>query len=104
MSPAPKNSSAFGVCGGDLRHHLGGGIRQLHGYIHPEPLPDPYVRDLHKLGFNHVCFAVDNIEAEVAKLTERGFKTRSEIMDFHSRSLVFIEGPEGVTIELAQWV
>jgi hypothetical protein len=24
-------------------------------------------------------------------------------MDFHSRKLVFIEGPEGVTIELSQW-
>jgi catechol 2,3-dioxygenase-like lactoylglutathione lyase family enzyme len=77
---------------------------QLLRYLHPEPLPDPYVRELHKLGFNHICFAVDNIEAEVAKLRARGFKTRNEIMDFHSRRLVFIEGPEGVTIELAQWV
>jgi hypothetical protein len=24
-------------------------------------------------------------------------------MDFHSRKLVFIDGPEGVTIELSQW-
>ncbi len=77
---------------------------QLLRYLHPKPLPDPYVRDLHKLGFNHVCFAVDNIEAEVAKIRAGGFKTRNEIMDFHSRRLVFIEGPEGVTIELAQWV
>ncbi len=71
--------------------------------LHPKPLPDPLIRDLHKLGFNHVCFAVDNIEVEVAKLRAHGFQTRNEIMDFHSRRLVFIEGPEGVTIELAQW-
>jgi catechol 2,3-dioxygenase-like lactoylglutathione lyase family enzyme len=77
---------------------------QLLRYLHPKPLPDPLIRDLHKLGFNHVCFAVDNIEAEVAKLRAHGFQTRNEIMDFHSRRLVFIEGPEGVTIELAQWV
>ncbi len=77
---------------------------QLLRYLYPEPLADPHIRDLHKLGFNHVCFAVDDIEAEVAKLTAHGFKTRNEIMDFHSRRLVFIEGPEGVTIELAQWV
>jgi catechol 2,3-dioxygenase-like lactoylglutathione lyase family enzyme len=77
---------------------------QLLRYLHPEPLPDPLVRDLHKLGFNHVCFAVDDIEVEVAKLRARGFETRNEIMDFHSRRLVFIEGPEGVTIELAHWV
>ena len=34
---------------------------------------------------------------------KRGFKTRNEIVDFHSRKLVFIEGPEGVTVELAEW-
>jgi len=24
-------------------------------------------------------------------------------MDFHSRKLVFLNGPEGITIELAEW-
>jgi catechol 2,3-dioxygenase-like lactoylglutathione lyase family enzyme len=76
---------------------------QLLRYRHPEPLPDPHIRDLHKLGMNHICFAVDDIDAEVAKLRTNGFKTRNEIMDFHSRKLVFIEGPEGVTVELSQW-
>jgi catechol 2,3-dioxygenase-like lactoylglutathione lyase family enzyme len=76
---------------------------QLLRYRHPQALPDPNIGDLHKLGFNHVCFAVDDIEAEVAKLRANGFQTRNEIMDFHSRKLVFIEGPEGVTIELSQW-
>jgi len=66
-------------------------------------LPDPHIRDLYKVGMNHICFAVENIEAEVAKLRANGFKTRNEIMDFHSRKLVFIDGPEGVTIELSQW-
>ena len=76
---------------------------QLLRYQTPEPLPDPHIRDLHKLGMNHICFAVDDIEAEVAKLRTNGFKTRNEIMDFHSRKLVFIEGPEGVTVEFSQW-
>ena len=77
-------------------------IQLLH-YRHPDPLPDPHIRDLHKLGMNHICFTVDDIEAEVDKLKSHGFTTRNEIMDFHSRKLVFIEGPEGVTIELSQW-
>ena len=76
---------------------------QLLRYRQPEPLPDPHIRDLNKLGMNHICFAVENIEAEVAKLRANGFKTRNEIKDFHSRKLVFIDGPEGVTIELSQW-
>ena len=76
---------------------------QLLRYRHPDPLPDPHIRDLHKLGMNHICFAVDDIEAEIARLRANGFSTRNEVMDFHSRKLVFIEGPEGVTIELSQW-
>ena len=76
---------------------------QLLRYLHPEPLRDPNIRDLHKLGMNHVCFAVEDVEAEVAKLAKNGFKARNEIMDFHSRKLVFIDGPEGVTVELSQW-
>jgi catechol 2,3-dioxygenase-like lactoylglutathione lyase family enzyme len=76
---------------------------QLLRYRHPDPLPDPNIRDLHKLGMNHICFAVDDIESEVAKLKAKGFTTRNQIMDFHSRKLVFIEGPEGVTVELSQW-
>jgi catechol 2,3-dioxygenase-like lactoylglutathione lyase family enzyme len=76
---------------------------QLLRYRHPDPLPDPNIRDLHKLGMNHICFAVDDIEAEVSKLKSQGFTTRNDIMDFHSRKLVFVEGPEGVTIELSQW-
>jgi catechol 2,3-dioxygenase-like lactoylglutathione lyase family enzyme len=76
---------------------------QLLRYRHPDPLLDPHIRDLHKLGMNHVCFAVDDIEAEVAKFRAGGFATRNEIMDFHSRKLVFLDGPEGVTVELSQW-
>ena len=76
---------------------------QLLKYQHPEPLPDADIRDLHKVGMNHVCFAVDDLEQEVARLKARGFSTRNEILDFHSRKLVFIDGPEGVTVELAEW-
>jgi catechol 2,3-dioxygenase-like lactoylglutathione lyase family enzyme len=76
---------------------------QLLRYHHPAPLPDPHIRDLNKLGMNHICFAVDDIEAEVARVRASGFRTRNEVMDFHSRKLIFVEGPEGVTVELSQW-
>jgi len=76
---------------------------QLLRYQHPYPLQDAHIRDLHKIGMNHICFAVDDVEEEVAKLKASGFKTRNAIMDFHARKLVFIDGPEGVTVELAEW-
>jgi catechol 2,3-dioxygenase-like lactoylglutathione lyase family enzyme len=74
---------------------------QLLRYL--RPLLDPHIGDLHRLGMNHVCFAVDDIETEVAKFRAGGFATRNEIMDFHSRKLGFLDGPEGVTVELSQW-
>jgi len=53
-----------------------------------------------QVGMNHICFAVDDVEEEKVAC---GFKTRNAIMDFHARKLVFIDGPEGVTVELAEW-
>jgi catechol 2,3-dioxygenase-like lactoylglutathione lyase family enzyme len=76
---------------------------QLLKYRHPDPLPDPAIANLTKLGFNHICFAVDDLEAEVARLKDNGVKLRNEVMEFHSRKLVFLFGPEGVTVELAEW-
>ena len=55
------------------------------------------------MGFNHVCFVVDDIEAEVARLRAHGIAMRNELMDFHSRKLIFVKGPEGITVELSQW-
>jgi len=76
---------------------------QLLKYHHPDPLPDPAIRNLTKLGFNHVCFAVDDLEAEVARLKAKGVRLRNEIMEFRKRKLVFLSGPEGITVELAEW-
>jgi catechol 2,3-dioxygenase-like lactoylglutathione lyase family enzyme len=77
-------------------------IQLLH-YRHPEPIADPHIGDLHEIGFNHVCFATDDLDADIRKIRENGFETRSEILDFHARRLVFLDGPEGVVVELSEW-
>lgn len=76
---------------------------QLLKYRHPDPILDPNVTNLAKLGFNHICFAVEDVDAEVAKLRAAGIETRSPILSFHARKLVFLSGPEGITVELAEW-
>lgn len=76
---------------------------QLLHYRQPAAIADPHIRDLHKIGLNHVCFAVDDIHAIVATMKANGYRTRNEIMEFHERKLVFLVGPAGVTIELSQW-
>ena len=77
-------------------------IQLLH-YRQPAAVADPQIRDLHKIGLNHVCFAVDDIRAVVAAMKANGYRTRNEIMEFHERKLVFLVGPAGVTIELSEW-
>lgn len=76
---------------------------QLVRYHHPDAVTDPEIRNLAKVGFNHVCFAVDDVKALVERIRAAGFKTRGDILNYHSRKLVFLDGPEGVTVELAQW-
>ncbi len=76
---------------------------QLLRYRRPDPLPDPNVERLERIGFNHVCFAVDDLEAEVARLRAHGVQMRNEVLDFHARKLVFLKGPEGITVELSEW-
>ena len=76
---------------------------QLLKYRHPDSLRDPAIGNLTKLGFNHICFAVEDLEATVAKVKANGVQLRNDVMNFHSRKLVFLSGPEGITVELAEW-
>jgi catechol 2,3-dioxygenase-like lactoylglutathione lyase family enzyme len=76
---------------------------QLLKYHHPEAAPDPQISNLSKIGFNHVCFAVDDMDAALASLKTHGIEPKTEILDFHDRKLVFLLGPEGITLELSQW-
>lgn len=76
---------------------------QLLHYRRPAAVPDPNIDRLDRLGFNHVCFAVDNLDAEIARLKAAGVELRNRVMDFHDRKLVFLRGPEDITVELAEW-
>jgi catechol 2,3-dioxygenase-like lactoylglutathione lyase family enzyme len=70
----------------------------------PPPGTDPGVHptNLRKLGFNHLAFRVDDIEAATAHLVANGVTMLSDEMDYISRKLRLFEGPEGITFELVQ--
>src|SRR6476661_1322734 len=56
-------------------------------------------------GIRHIAFAVDDIEAIVAKLKEKGTQTFGEIYDYEGMyKLVYVHGPEGIILELAQQI
>lgn len=55
------------------------------------------------LGIRHICFAVEDIEAIVAKLKEKGMEIFSEIQQYEeSYKLCYVRGPEGIILELAE--
>jgi len=70
----------------------------------PTPGTDPgaHPTNLRQLGFNHLAFRVDDIEATSAHLVANGVTVLSDEMDYISRKLRLFEGPEGITIELVQ--
>jgi catechol 2,3-dioxygenase-like lactoylglutathione lyase family enzyme len=76
---------------------------QLLRFHHPRLLDNPNEPNLARLGLNHVCFAVDDLDAALGRLQAGGVRTRNSIMEFHDRRLVFLVGPGSVTIELAEW-
>ena len=76
---------------------------QLLRYRRPEAYPGNDPTRLDALGYNHVCFAVDDVDAELARLAAHGITPQSGVLDFHDRKLVFLTGPEGITVELAEW-
>jgi catechol 2,3-dioxygenase-like lactoylglutathione lyase family enzyme len=72
----------------------------------PVPGADPgeHPTNLRRRGYNHLAFRVDDIAATTAHLEANGVKMLSEELDYISRRLRFFEGPEGITLELVEWV
>jgi catechol 2,3-dioxygenase-like lactoylglutathione lyase family enzyme len=54
-------------------------------------------------GIQHIAFAVENIEAIVAKLKKNGTEFFSEIQNYENKyKLCLCRGPEGIILELAE--
>jgi len=72
----------------------------------PTPGEDPgeHPTNLRRRGYNHLALRVDDIAAATAHLEAGGVTMLSEEMDYISRRLRFFEGPEGITLELVEWV
>jgi catechol 2,3-dioxygenase-like lactoylglutathione lyase family enzyme len=75
---------------------------QLLRFHRPAARADEGAGTLTRLGFNHVCFRVTDLDATLAHLADHDVQPRNEVMDFHDRRLVFLDGP-GVVVELAEW-
>lgn len=72
----------------------------------PSPAEDPgqHPTNLRRRGYNHLAFRVDDLAAASRQLAANGVKLLSDELDYISRRLRLFEGPEGITLELVQWV
>ena len=78
-------------------------IQLLH-YVNPPILKDPNTTDLHRTGYNHLALRVEDLDSEVKRLEGAGVLIKNQPVAFHDRKLVFLAGPEDVTIELVEWL
>jgi catechol 2,3-dioxygenase-like lactoylglutathione lyase family enzyme len=54
-------------------------------------------------GLRHLCFAIDDVDAAVAALHDRGAELVGEVVRYgNSYKLCYIRGPEGIIVELAE--
>jgi catechol 2,3-dioxygenase-like lactoylglutathione lyase family enzyme len=72
----------------------------------PRPPDDPgaHPTNLRRRGYNHLAFRVDDIKAVSQRLIVNGVTMLSDELDYLSRRLRLFEGPEGITLELVEWV
>ncbi|MBF6614991.1 MAG: VOC family protein [Chloroflexi bacterium] len=57
------------------------------------------------LGIRHIAFVVEDIEAVVARLKEKGIETFSEIYNYQGMyKLCYVRGPERIILELAEQI
>ena len=78
---------------------------ELIEYTSPKSERDSQVSKANQIGFRHLAFAVDDIEAEVRRLTEAGIAFLSPVRTYEKsgKKLVYFHGPDGVLLELAEY-
>jgi catechol 2,3-dioxygenase-like lactoylglutathione lyase family enzyme len=86
-----------------LRTPDGGANVELVKFQKPVDEKGPQRSSANTLGIRHIAFAVDDIEAVVAKLKKKGVELFSEIQNYQNiYKLCYVRGPEGIILELAE--
>lgn len=76
---------------------------ELSRFVAPEVIADHRTAPVNALGYLRVMFAVDDLDATLARLDVLGAKLVGEVVDYEGvYRLCYIRGPEGVLIGLAQ--
>ena len=79
---------------------------ELTQYDWPPSQRDPNITKANQIGFRHLAFRVSDIEMLVQKLQDKGIAFLSPIQTYHKtgKKLVYLQGPDQILLELAQYV
>jgi catechol 2,3-dioxygenase-like lactoylglutathione lyase family enzyme len=81
----------------------GGGRIELCRYRSPRFDGGPVAAPAHAPGLRHLTFAVDDVEATLARLRPLGAEPVGELVRYgNSYRLCYVRGPEGIILELAE--
>lgn len=86
-------------------HHAGSNLSIELLKFDAGPAPEPGIGTADRIGMRHLAFAVDDIEAEVARLKARGveFISPIQVWEKTGKKLVYFHGPDGILLEFAQY-
>ena len=86
-----------------MRTPDGHGKLELSRFITPAPVEDHRTAPVNALGYLRVMFAVEDIDATLAKLAKHGATVVEDVVQYENAyRLCYIRGPEGLLIGLAQ--
>src|SRR5260370_21783217 len=86
-----------------MRTPDGHGRLELSRFLTPPAIADHRNAPVNALGYPRVMFAVDDIDETLERLRKRGAQLVGEVVQHRDAyRLVYILGPEGLLIELAQ--
>ncbi|MFO0867232.1 MAG: VOC family protein [Gemmataceae bacterium] len=76
---------------------------ELSRFLAPPVIADHRNAPVNGLGYLRVMFAVDDLDATLARLAKRGAKVVGEVVQYQNAyRLCYIRGPESILIGLAQ--
>jgi len=75
---------------------------EIFQYEHPDPGPPAGDKPVSDAGINHLCFLVDDLATEVARLATAGMEFHSDPIDVGDGPFVYGRDPDGNVIELWQ--
>jgi catechol 2,3-dioxygenase-like lactoylglutathione lyase family enzyme len=86
-----------------MRMPDGHGRLELSRFLTPEPIEDHRRAPVNALGYLRVMFAVDDLDATLARLEQCGAEVVDEVVRYQDAyRLCYIRGPEGLLIGLAE--